>query len=436
MKIEIRIPSPGESISEVELAKWLVENGSWVERDQEIAEVESEKATLPLLASNEGVIEILIETGSTVKVNQIACTIDTAAQKPKGAVKSIEKKEIAEEKVKTKPRLLSGEAEIKTEAKPRPDNYRELSGEVDKGSNSSENDKVKISPVAREIMKEHNLNVDDVINGLRRISSTDVEAVLALGAVSPKQQVPKIVTRNEERTKMTQLRKKLSQRLVSVKNETAMLTTFNEVDMSAVMRIRQTHQDAFKAKYGVKLGFMSFFTKAVVEALKLHRTANSRIEGDEIVTPSFYDIGIAVQTPKGLMVPVLRNVEVLTLPQIEQEISAIAERARAGRITLSDLEGGTFTITNGGVFGSLLSTPILNPPQSGILGMHNIVDRPIAVNGKVEIRPMMYIALSYDHRVIDGPDSVGFLVTVKRLLENPERMLIEGGNPEKLLLGL
>jgi 2-oxoglutarate dehydrogenase E2 component (dihydrolipoamide succinyltransferase) len=431
MKIEIRIPSPGESISEVELAKWLVENGSWVERDQEIAEVESEKATLPLLASNEGVIEILIETGSTVKVNQVACIIDTAAQKPQGAVKSIDKKD-------------------KVEAKPRPDNYRELSGEtktevktvtkdkaeVEKGNSSTENDKVKISPVAREIMKEHNLNVDDVINGLRRISSTDVEAVLALGAVSPKQQVPKIVTRNEERTKMTQLRKKLSQRLVSVKNETAMLTTFNEVDMSAVMRIRQTHQDAFKAKYGVKLGFMSFFTKAVVEALKLHRTANSRIEGDEIVTPSFYDIGIAVQTPKGLMVPVLRNVEVLTLPQIEQEISAIAERARAGRITLSDLEGGTFTITNGGVFGSLLSTPILNPPQSGILGMHNIVDRPIAVNGKVEIRPMMYIALSYDHRVIDGPDSVGFLVTVKRLLENPERMLIEGGNPEKLLLGL
>lgn len=366
MKVEIRIPSPGESISEVELAKWLVENGSWVEKDQEIAEVESEKATLPLLASNEGVIEILVATGSTVKVNQVACTIDTAAHKPQGAKETIEKKEIAE----AKPRLLSGET--KTEVK----------AEVEKGSSSIENDKVKISPVAREMMKDHNLNVDDIINGLRRISSTDVESVLALGAVSPKQQVPKIATRSEERTKMTQLRKKLSQRLVAVKNETAMLTTFNEVDMSAVIRIRQTHQDAFKAKYGVKLGFMSFFTKAVVEALKLHPTANSRMEGDEIVTPSFYDIGIAVQTPKGLMVPVLRNVEVLTLPQIEQEISAIAERARAGRITLSDLEGGTFTITNGGVFGSLLSTPILNPPQSGILGMHNIVDRPVAVNAK------------------------------------------------------
>lgn len=415
MKIEIRIPSPGESISEVELAKWLVENGSWVEKNQEIAEVESEKATLPLLASTDGIIEIIVATGSTVKVNQIACTIDSAAQKPQGAKETIAKKEKVEDKAET---------ETKDKA------------EAENGSRSSEIDKVKISPVAREMMKEHNLNVEEIINGIRRISSADVEAVLALGTVLPKQQVPKIANRNEERTKMTQLRKKLSQRLVSVKNETAMLTTFNEVDMSAVMRIRQTHQDAFKAKYGVKLGFMSFFTKAVVEALKLHRTANSRIEGDEIVTPSFYDIGIAVQTPKGLMVPVLRNVEVLTLPQIEQEISAIAERARAGRISLTDLEGGTFTITNGGVFGSLLSTPIINPPQSGILGMHNIVDRPVAVNGKVEIRPMMYIALSYDHRVIDGPDSVGFLVTVKRLLENPERLLIEGGNPEKLLLGL
>lgn len=415
MKIEIRIPSPGESISEVELAKWLVENGSWVEKNQEIAEVESEKATLPLLASTDGIIEIIVATGSTVKVNQIACTIDSAAQKPQGAKETIAKKEKVEDKAET---------ETKDKA------------EAENGSRSSEIDKVKISPVAREMMKEHNLNVEEIINGIRRISSADVEAVLALGTVLPKQQVPKIANRNEERTKMTQLRKKLSQRLVSVKNETAMLTTFNEVDMSAVMRIRQTHQDAFKAKYGVKLGFMSFFTKAVVEALKLHRTANSRIEGDEIVTPSFYDIGIAVQTPKGLMVPVLRNVGVLTLPQIEQEISAIAERARAGRISLTDLEGGTFTITNGGVFGSLLSTPIINPPQSGILGMHNIVDRPVAVNGKVEIRPMMYIALSYDHRVIDGPDSVGFLVTVKRLLENPERLLIEGGNPEKLLLGL
>jgi 2-oxoglutarate dehydrogenase E2 component (dihydrolipoamide succinyltransferase) len=420
MKIEIRIPSPGESISEVELAKWLVENGSWVDRDQEIAEVESEKATLPLLASHDGVIEILIATGSTVKVNEVACTIDTAAQKPQG-----------KEKIKAK-------AETKAEVEPHPNNYRELSGnvEAEKKSISLESDKVKISPVAREKMKEHNLNVEDIINGLRRISSTDMEAVIAMGAVSSKPNIPKVGTRNEERAKMSQLRKKLSHRLVAVKNETAMLTTFNEVDMSAIMRIRQNHQDAFRAKHGIKLGFMSFFTSAAARALVQFPMVNSRIDDEEIVSPNFIDIGIAVQTPKGLMVPVLRNVEVLSLPQIEQQISAIAEKARAGRISPTDLDGGTFTITNGGIFGSLLSTPIINPPQSGILGMHNIVDRPVAVNGKVEIRPMMYIALSYDHRIIDGRDSVGFLVMVKNLLENPERLLIEGDNPEKLLLGL
>jgi 2-oxoglutarate dehydrogenase E2 component (dihydrolipoamide succinyltransferase) len=414
MKIEIRIPSPGESISEVELAKWLVENGSWVDRDQEIAEVESEKATLPLLASHDGVIEILIATGSTVKVNEVACTIDTAAQKPQG-----------KEKTKAKVETMT---EVKVEIKAK--------AEVEKGSSSAENEKIKISPVAREKMKEHNLNVEDIINGLRRISSTDVEAVIAMGSAFPKPNIPKVGTRNEERTKMSQLRKKLSQRLVAVKNETAMLTTFNEVDMSAIMRIRQIHQEAFKIKHGIKLGFMSFFASAVARALSQFPMVNSRIDGDEILSPGYVDIGIAVQTPKGLMVPILRNVEVLSLPQIEQQISAIAEKARAGRISPTDLDGGTFTITNGGVFGSLLSTPIINPPQSGILGMHNIVDRPVAVNGKVEIRPMMYIALSYDHRIIDGRDSVGFLVMVKNLLENPERLLIEGGNPEKLLLGL
>ncbi len=416
MKIEIRIPSPGESISEVELAKWLVDNGSWVEKDQEIAEVESEKATLPLLASSEGIIEILIPSGTTVKVNQVACTIDTAGKKTaeakKAATPTEETKQTAKEVIS--PKVTKPEVKVdKVEA-----------------------DKVKVSPVAREMMKEHNLSVDDIINGLRRISSADVDAVLSHEKAKTTPKAKPAASRNEERVKMSQLRKKLSQRLVAVKNETAMLTTFNEVDMSAIMRIRQANQDAFRNKYGVKLGFMSFFTSAVAMALKQYPLVNSRIEGDEIVSPNFIDIGIAVQTPKGLMVPVLRNVETLTLPEIEQQISVIAEKARAGRISPSDLEGGTFTITNGGVFGSLLSTPIINPPQSGILGMHNIVDRPIAVNGKVEIRPMMYIAMSYDHRIIDGRDSVGFVVTVKNLIENPVRLLIEGGNPDKMLLGL
>jgi len=416
MKIEIRIPSPGESISEVELAKWLVDNGTWVEKDQEIAEVESEKATLPLLASSEGIIEILVPSGTTVKVNQVACTIDTAGKKTaeakKAATPTEETKQTAKEVIS--PKVTKPEVKVdKVEA-----------------------DKVKVSPIAREMMKEHNLSVDDIINGLRRISSADVDAVLSHGKATTTPKAKPAASRNEERVKMSQLRKKLSQRLVAVKNETAMLTTFNEVDMSAIMRIRQANQDAFRTKHGVKLGFMSFFTSAVAMALKQYPLVNSRIEADEIVSPEFIDIGIAVQTPKGLMVPVLRNVETLTLPEIEQQISVISEKARAGRISPSDLEGGTFTITNGGVFGSLLSTPIINPPQSGILGMHNIVDRPIAVNGKVEIRPMMYIAMSYDHRIIDGRDSVGFVVTVKNLIENPERLLIDGGNPEKMLLGL
>ncbi len=420
MKIEIRIPSPGESISEVELAKWLVDNGSWIEKDQEIAEVESEKATLPLLASSEGIIEILVPSGTTVKVNQVACTIDTAGKKTAGAKKT--KDEVETPTLETKPVVKEDTAPKVTKPEVKVDKV--------------EADKVKVSPIAREMMKEHSLCVDDIINGLRRISSADVDAVLSHGKATTTPKAKPAASRKEERVKMSQLRKKLSQRLVAVKNETAMLTTFNEVDMSAIMRIRQAYQDAFRNKYGVKLGFMSFFTSAVAMALKQYPLVNSRIEGDEIVSPNFIDIGIAVQTPKGLMVPVLRNVETLTLPEIEQQISVIAEKARAGRISPSDLEGGTFTITNGGVFGSLLSTPIINPPQSGILGMHNIVDRPIAVNGKVEIRPMMYIAMSYDHRIIDGRDSVGFVVTVKNLIENPERLLIDGGNPEKMLLGL
>ncbi|HOP04757.1 MAG TPA: 2-oxoglutarate dehydrogenase complex dihydrolipoyllysine-residue succinyltransferase [Tenuifilaceae bacterium] len=410
MQVEIKIPSPGESITEVEIARWLVDDNSWVEKDQEVAEIESEKATLPLLASHSGVVSIKANEG-TIKVGETACTIDTEAKKEAKSVdkeSKIEAKEKIEEKVVEKP--------------------------AEKIPIKVENHKVKVTPLARKLMDEKGLNVDDIINGLKKISTEEVN--LAVSGLSVQNVEKKSTERIDERTTMSQLRKKLSQRLVSVKNETAMLTTFNEVDMSRVMEIRRQYQKDFQEKHGIKLGFMSFFTKSVIEALKQHPMVNSRIEGDEIVTPNYFDIGIAVQTPKGLMVPVLRSAQDLSIPQIEAEVARLAEKGRSGRIGLDDLEGGTFTITNGGVFGSMMSTPILNPPQSGILGMHNIVDRPVAVNGKVEIRPMMYIALSYDHRIIDGKDSVGFLVKVKQMIENPQQMLVGGVNPERLLLGI
>lgn len=419
MKVDILIPSPGESISEVELANWLVEDNSWVEKDQEIAEVESEKATLPLLASHSGIISIKVESG-TIKVGDVACTIDTDAQKPE-EVASKKEAESSEASVASDDSGAEAEKSVESsKAQGKPDDKK-----------APEHSQVKATPLARKMMKEGGINVDDVINGLRKITSKEVNSFIS--GTTPSSQGN--VERTEERTKMSQLRKKLSQRLVAVKNETAMLTTFNEVDMSRVMQMRKTYQKQFQESHGVKLGFMSFFTKAVVEALKLYPTVNSQINGDEIVTPNYYDIGIAVQTPKGLMVPVLRNTETLSMAQIETKVMELAQKGRIGRIGLEDLSGGTFTITNGGVFGSMLSTPILNPPQSGILGMHNIMERPIAVNGKVEIRPMMFIALSYDHRIIDGKDSVGFLVAVKQMIENPERMLL-GESPDKKLLGL
>lgn len=415
MKIEIRIPSPGESITEVEIANWLVADNSWVEKDQEIAEVESEKATLPLLASHSGVVSIKVNSGS-VKVGEVACTIDTDAVKPQE--QEWEKRQEQESEKKQ-------ETESKHEEKIEPQLQSQL---------QSQSTQVKITPLARKLMDEKGVSVDDIINGLKKITTHEVNA--ALGAASFPELLQQPAERAEERTTMSQLRKKLSQRLVAVKNETAMLTTFNEVDMSRIMEIRKAYQKDFQEKHGVKLGFMSFFTKAVVEALKQHPMVNSQIDGDEIITPNYYDIGVAVQTPKGLMVPVLRNAESLSMAQIEKGILELAEKGRKGRIGLEDLSGGTFTITNGGIFGSMLSTPILNPPQSGILGMHNIIERPIAVNGKVEIRPMMYIALSYDHRIIDGKDSVGFLVKVKEMLEKPELLLSGGTNPDRLLLSL
>ncbi len=417
MIVEIKIPSPGESITEVEIASWLVEDGAAVEKDQEIAEVESDKATLPLLAAEGGKLKILAQPNTTIKVGSVACTIDTEATgtapaaKPAAPAPKAEPTAVPEKKVE--PKVASEPA-------------------------SSAESKVKISPVARKVMEEEGLSVNDIINGLKRIGKHEVE--LAKSGLSQTGNTaisqPLEATREEDRNRMSSLRRKLAQRLVAVKNETAMLTTFNEVDMSRVMELRKTYGKEFQEKFGIKLGFMSFFTKAVVEALKQHPAVNSMIDGEEIVTPRYYDIAIAVQTPKGLMVPVVRNAETLSIADIEHRIAELADRARSGKITLEEMTGGTFTITNGGIYGSMMSTPIINPPQSGILGMHNIVERPMAVNGKVEIRPMMYIALSYDHRVIDGKDSVGFLVNVKQMLENPEQMLLGGRRPDKLLLGL
>lgn len=414
MIIEVRIPSPGESISEVELTRWLVENGAIVSKDQEVAEIESEKATLPIIAPESGKLNILVGQGSAVKVNAIACTIDTSvADRAEVKNTSVEPTPQVKEEVKLKE--ITPKAEVKT---------------------SEEN--IKITPLAKQIMVDNNLSVDDIINGLRRITAHDVELVKNQTNKTTSTHLQSRVSteRVEERNKMSQLRKKVSERLVSVKNQTAMLTTFNEVDMTRVMEIRAKYQSEFKEKYGVKLGLMSFFTKAVVEALKLHPMTNSYIDGEEIVTPNYYDIGVAVQAPKGLMVPVLRNVESMSFAQIEQGIQVLANKARSGKITLDELNGGTFTITNGGIFGSMLSTPILNPPQSGILGMHNIVDRPVAVNGKVEIRPIMYVALSYDHRIIDGKDSASFLMDIKRMIENPETIMFGGNNLDKTLIGL
>lgn len=406
MALEIKIPSPGESITEVELASWFVDDGALVNKNQEVGEIESEKATLPLIAEQAGQLKILIAQGETVLVGTVVATIDT----------SVEVAKIVEEtKTVEKP---------KTEDKP----TEEAVKTPEKQAKA-----VKSTPVAREIMEQENLSVDDIINGLRKITASDVKKVMQHSIIEP-HPTPKEITRNVEKKKVSQLRRKISERLVAVKNETAMLTTFNEADMSAIMAIRKKYQESFVQAHGIKLGFMSFFTKAICEALQLYPSVNSYLDGDEVVSPAYCDVAIAVQTDKGLMVPVLRNAETLGLAEIEKGISDLAGRARKARLGIEEMTGGTFTISNGGIYGSMLSTPILNPPQSGILGMHNIIERPVAINGKVEVRPMMYIALSYDHRVIDGKDSVSFLKAVKEFIEDPSRMLFGAGSAEEHLL--
>lgn len=405
--IEIKVPSPGESISEVQIANWVVKSGDFVQNGQVIAEIDSDKATLEMTAEASGEITILAEAGDTVAVGATAATIDTSKQGNAPAVAAAPKAEAAPVAAPT----------------PAPAAASYAAGHA--------------APAAAKMMAENNVTAAQV-SGTGpggRILKSDVASAMAAGFDTSA--VPaRTGERTERREKMTMLRKKVAERLVSVKNNTAMLTTFNEVNMKPSMDLRAKYKELFKEKHGVGLGFMSLFTKAVCEALQQFPAVNARIDGTDIVYNSFCDVGIAVSTPKGLMVPIVRNAEMLSLADIEKSIGGLAKKARDGKITVDDMQGGTFTITNGGVFGSMLSTPIINPPQSAILGMHNIVERPIAENGQVVIRPIMYIALSYDHRIIDGKESVGFLVKVKEMLENPERMLFGGKTAEEVLLGL
>ena len=401
MILDMKVPSPGESISEVEIASWLVSTGDYVQKDQAIAEIDSDKATLELPAEASGRIEILVEPGTTVAVGQVVCRIDTAAAAPEAGAKT----------VASSPAAAPLQA---PSAAPASQTY--ASGTA--------------SPAAKKILTEKGIASSQVAGSGKDGRITKDDAVNA----KPSMGTAPESGRGETRTRMSALRRKLATRLVSVKNETAMLTTFNEVDMKAIMDLRKLHKDAFAAKHGVGLGFMSFFTLATVRALKMYPSVASMIDGDDMVTLDTTDISVAVSGPKGLMVPVLRNADQLSFAQVEQGIKDLATKVRDGKISLDEMTGGCFTITNGGVFGSMLSTPIINPPQSAILGMHNIVERPMVVQGEIVVRPIMYVALSYDHRIIDGRESVGTLVAIKEALENPVELLM--GGDAKAGLGL
>ncbi len=414
--VDLKVPSPGESITEVVIARWIVKDGDVVEKDQELCEVDSDKATLTINAEEAGSVKLLVAEGDTVKVGQVVVKIDTSAQpvaKPKtekAEVKSESKNQKSETVIPNPLPIANGHAAGLP------------------------------SPAAKKMMDEKGLKSNQIAATGKdgRITKQDVLSSMAKGFVVKESANVVAFTgdRAQERKKMTTLRKKIAERLVNVKNQTAMLTTFNEVDMKPVMDLRKKYKDKFQETHGIGLGFMSFFTKACSIALQHYPAVNAYIDGDETVFNNFCDIGIAVSTPKGLMVPILRNAEMMGLADIENGIKEMATKARDGKITVDDMTGGTFTITNGGVFGSMLSTPIINPPQSAILGMHNIVERPVAINGAVEIRPIMYVALSYDHRIIDGRESVGFLVKVKEMLENPTKMLFGGKDPQEVILGL
>lgn len=424
--IEIKVPSPGESITHVELYKWLVEDGAVVEKNSEIAELESDKATLTLTADESGKITLKAAEGDSLEVGAIACTIDTSVQ-PEEKPKEAEKKEEQPSEKKETKEQEKPEEEKEKQKEEKPQDKPET-------TTDGETDKVKVTPLAQKVMDENNLSLEDVLNGLRRLKKADVEAVIGLGAGGNIQGMKKKASRESQTNRMSSLRRKLSERLVSVKNETAMLTTFNEVDMKPIMDIRKKHQNKFVEKYGIKLGMMSFFMKACAIALQEFPSVNSMMEGENTTTYDYADISVAVSTPKGLMVPVIRNVESLGLAEIEKAIAEVANKARDGKLSIPEMTGGTFTITNGGVFGSMMSTPIINPPQAAILGMHNIIERPVVIDGQIVARPMMYVALSYDHRLIDGRESVGFLFRVKQLLENPTDMLFGKSSGEKELL--
>ena len=418
--VELKVPSPGESITEVVIARWVKNTGDIVEKDEVLAEVDSDKATLTLNAEESGKIEVLAAEGDTIKVGQVVVKIDTSFKPEVKAVVSEQKAVVVEKKDTSAPLSVQPISNNQSQTT----NYASGTPSV----------------AAAKIMAENSISANQ-LNGTGkdgRITKQDVLAALSNGLPTAQAVLSNSWQggRDKERAKMTSLRKTVAKRLVAVKNETAMLTTFNEVDMSEIYAIRAKYKDKFKEVYGTNVGFMSFFTKAVTEALFHYPAVNGMIDGEELVYNKYCDIGIAVSAPKGLMVPVLRNAELMSIAGIEKGIKDLAIKARDGKLTIEDMTGGTFTITNGGVFGSMMSTPIINPPQSAILGMHNVVDRPMAVNGQVVIRPMMYVALSYDHRIIDGKESVGFLVKVKEMLENPSRMLFGGKVPEEILLGL
>ncbi len=395
MILEMKVPSPGESITEVEIAEWLVQDGDYVEKDQAIAEVDSDKATLELPAEVSGTITLKAEEGDAVEVGAVVCLIDTSATKPEGDD--------------------STSAELDTPKQTPTTSVVAPSNENTYATGTA-------SPAAKKILAEKGIGATSISGTGKDGRITKEDAVKAVPSMGQKVDIE---GRGVTRSKLSMLRRKVAERLVSAKNETAMLTTFNEVDMSPIFELRKQYKETFKEKHEVGLGFMSFFTLAVVRALNLFPAVNSMIDGKEMISYDFCDISIAVSGPKGLMVPVIRNAENLTFRGVESEVKRLAIRARDGQITVDEMTGGTFTISNGGVFGSMLSTPIINPPQSGILGMHNIIERPVAVDGKVEIRPMMYVALSYDHRIIDGKESVGFLVAVKEALENPQELLMD-----------
>ena len=396
MILDMKVPSPGESISEVEIATWLVSTGDYVEKDQAIAEVDSDKATLELPAEAAGVIEILVEPGTTVAVGQVVCRIDTSAASPEGGAK---------------PAAASVP------------NPMPVAAAAPASAPAATYATGTASPAAKKILAEKGMDASQVSGTGKdgRITKEDaVNAKVAMGSSAS------AAGRGETRTRMSALRRKLATRLVSVKNETAMLTTFNEVDMKPIMDLRKEYKDAFAAKHGVGLGFMSFFTLASVRALKMFPAVASMIDGDDMISFDTTDISVAVSGPKGLMVPVLRDADKMSFADVEMGIKDLATKVRDGKISVDEMTGGCFTITNGGVFGSMLSTPIINPPQSAILGMHNIVERPVVRDGQIVVRPIMYVAMSYDHRIIDGRESVGTLVAIKEALENPVELLMGG----------